>query len=118
MAARYARYRLLVSVLKKHCPPAYPISVKRVQLSPKLEGRCWKDGKMFRIEIANRLDEARAMDVLIHEWAHARAWNHMLDTAESDEVFNKLAHDAAWGVAYAEVYCVYEHKFVPDVARI
>ncbi len=117
MAARYAKYRALVQVLKKHCSPAYPISVKRVIIPKKLEGRCWKQGKKFIIEIDKQLDEARAMDVLIHEWAHARAWNHRLDTA-SDELFNQLAHDAAWGVAYAEVYCVYEQKFIPDVARI
>jgi hypothetical protein len=117
MAARYARYRALVQVLKKHCSPAYPISVKRIQLPKRLEGRCWKDGQSFGIEIDKKLDEARAIDVLLHEWAHARAWNHMLDMAD-DEAFNRLAHDAAWGVAYAEVYGVYEQKFIPDVARI
>jgi len=117
MAARFSKYRALVNTLKKHCAPAYPISVKRVKLPKKLEGRCWKSGKAFCIEIDKTLDEARAMDVLIHEWAHARAWNHMLDTAD-DETFNRLAHDAAWGVAYAEVYCVYEQKFIPKQARI
>lgn len=117
MAARFARYQALVRTLKKHCAPAYPISVKRVTVPKKLEGRCWKNGKTFVIEISNALDEARAMDVLIHEWAHARAWNHRLDTAD-DETFNKLVHDAAWGVAYAEVYCVYEQRFIPDAARI
>jgi hypothetical protein len=118
MAARYKLYRALVQVLKKHAPPAFPISVTRVQLPKRLEGRCWKDGKSFRIEIEKSLDEARAIDVLLHEWAHARGWNHRLDTAEDDAAFNKLAHDAAWGVAYAEVYCVYEQKFIPDSARI
>jgi len=118
MAARFSKYRALVNSLKKHCPAAYPISVKRVKLPKKLEGRCWKSGKQFIIEIDKTLEEARAMDVLIHEWAHARAWNHRLDTAATDEAFNALAHDAAWGVAYAEVYCVYEQKFIPEVARI
>lgn len=118
MAARYSRYRALVAALKKHCPPAFPISVKRIKLPKRLEGRCWKHGKSFKIEIDKNLDEARSMDVLLHEWAHARAWNHMLDTAQDDEAFNKLAHDAAWGVAYAEIYCVYEQKFIPDTARI
>lgn len=118
MAARYSRYRKLVAMLKKHCPPAFPISVVRVQLPKRLEGRCWKQSKTFKIEIDKGLDEARAIDVLLHEWAHARAWNHRLDTAEDDDAFNKLAHDAAWGVAYAEVYCAYEQKFIPDSARI
>lgn len=55
------------------------------------------------------------MDVLLHEWAHARAWHHMLDAAQTDELFNKLAHDAAWGVAYSEVYSVYEKHFTHAV---
>jgi hypothetical protein len=117
MAARYARYQALVRTLKKYCAPAYPISVRRTNISKKLEGRCWKTAKSFFIEIDKNLNENQAMDVLIHEWAHARAWNHMLDTAD-DETFNRLAHDAVWGVAYAEVYSVYEQKFISDLARI
>lgn len=118
MAARYQQYRALVLALKKHCPPAFPISVVRIKLPKRIEGRCWKHNKAFRVEIEKGLPEDRAIDVLLHEWAHARAWNHMLDTAQTDDAFNKLAHDAAWGVAYAEVYCVYEQKFIPDCARI
>lgn len=112
MAANFKNYRLLLALLKKKHPPAYPVSVRRVPLTT-VEGRCWKHGKKFHIQIDNNLDELRAMDVLVHEWAHARAWNHRLDTAESDEAFNKLAHDAAWGVAYAEIYVVYEQLFLP-----
>lgn len=118
MAARFSRYRALVRTLKTHCAPAFPIFVKRVKLPAHLEGRCWKDGKKFIIQLDHRLDESRAIDVLIHEWAHALAWNHRLDACSTDEAFNKLAHDAAWGVAYAEVYCVYEQKFIPAQARI
>lgn len=110
MAARFRQYQSLLRMLKDECPPAFPVSVRRVKLT-KLEGRCWKDGKKFHIQIDKCLDEGRAMDVLLHEWAHARAWNHMLDAAVTDEAFNRLAHDASWGVAYAEIYSVYERKF-------
>jgi len=115
MAGIFKNYRALIRVLKQHVPPAFPVSVRRVKLSRHLEGRCWKRGKTFIIEIDKNLEQARAIDVLIHEWAHARAWNHMLDTAPTDEVFNKLAHDAAWGVAYSEVYSVYERNFTQVV---
>jgi hypothetical protein len=115
MASSFKNYRALVKALRKHVPPAYPISVRRARLCKKLEGRCWKHGKKFIIEIDQKLDEARAIDVLLHEWAHARAWNHMLDTAPTDEVFNKLAHDPAWGVAYSEVYSAYERNFTAGV---
>lgn len=114
MANSFKSYRALVSVLRKLVPPAYPVSVRRVTLSKKIEGRCWKHGKKFIIQIDKNLDEARAIDVLLHEWAHARAWNHMLDAAATDEVFNKLAHDPAWGVAYSEVYAAYERTCSPS----
>ena len=110
MAARFSYYRALLRALKKECPAAFPVSVRRVRLS-KLEGRCWKHGLKFHIQVDKTLDESRAMDVLLHEWAHARAWNHRLDEATTDEEFNKLAHDAVWGVAYAEIYVVYERLF-------
>jgi hypothetical protein len=115
MATNFKNYQALIRTLKKHVPPAFPISVRRIRLGKHLEGRCWKHGKTFAIEIDKNLDPARAIDVLIHEWAHARAWNHMLDTAPTDEVFNKLAHDAAWGVAYSEVYSAYERNFAAVV---
>jgi hypothetical protein len=110
MAAQFKYYQALLRTLKKLSPAAFPVTVRRVKLS-KLEGRCWKHGKRFHIQIDKSLDESRAMDVLLHEWAHARAWNHRLDAAVTDEDFNKLAHDAAWGVAYAEIYVVYEKLF-------
>jgi hypothetical protein len=39
----------------------------------------------------------------------------MLDAATTDEAFNKLAHDAAWGVAFAEIYSLYEQKYTHAV---
>lgn len=115
MAARFKNYHALLRMLKAQFPAAFPVSVRREKISSRLEGRCWKDGKKFYIQIDSRLDEHKAMDVLVHEWAHARAWNHRLDTATTDEAFNKLAHDAAWGVSYAEIYCAYEQHFTQAV---
>jgi len=115
MAGKFHTYNDLIRMLKKKCPVAFPVSVRRVKLSNRLEGRCWKNGKQFHVQIDKTLDENKAMDVLIHEWAHARAWNHMLDEAKDDEAFNKLAHDAAWGVAYAEIYAAYEQNFTHNV---
>lgn len=115
MAARFKVYHALLALLKKNLPAAFPVSVRRVPLTLKLDGRCWKHGKQFHIQISRQLDEARAMDVLIHEWAHARAWNHRLDNAKDDEEFNKLSHDANWGVAFAEVYSEYEKHFTHKI---
>jgi hypothetical protein len=111
MAARYKNYHALLRLLKTKFAAGFPVSVRRLRIPSRLEGRCWKTGKQFHIQIDSRLDENKAMDVLVHEWAHARAWNHRLDSATTDEQFNKLSHDAAWGVAYAEIYSAYEQHF-------
>jgi len=115
MAVRYKNYNALLRMLKKQFPAAFPVSVKRQKIHKRLQGLCWKSGKKFHIQIDNKLCEHAAMDVLVHEWAHARAWNHRLDTAVTDDDFNKLAHDAAWGVAYAEIYSAYEQHFTQPV---
>ena len=111
MATRFANYRALLKLLKEQFPAAFSVSVRRQQMSSRMQGCCYKHGKKFFIQIDKNLNEQAAMDVLVHEWAHARAWNHRLDTAETDDMFNKLAHDAAWGVAYAEIYSAYEQYF-------
>jgi len=112
MAARYRCYRKLLQLLKKQFPAAFPVSVRRQKIASSVQGRCYKEGKKFYVQIDKNLGEHAAMDVLVHEWAHARAWNHRLDTATTDEDFNKLSHDAAWGVAYAEIYSAYEQLFI------
>jgi len=110
MAAQFKIFQALIRLLRKQIPPAYPVSVRRVALK-KVEGQCWKNGKKFHIRIDKSLSESRAMDVLVHEWAHALAWNSRLDNCTTDVEFNKLAHDATWGVAYSQVYAVYEQDF-------
>lgn len=110
MAAQAKLFQALIRTLRKYIPPAYPVSVRRIALK-NTEGLCWKQGKKFYINIDKQLSESRAMDVLVHEWAHALAWNSRLDTAQSDVEFNKLAHDASWGVAYSQVYAVYDKEF-------
>ena len=77
-------------------------------MSCRLDGDCHKYKKKFYIRINRDLDEPAAIDTLLHEWAHARAWNHLLDSAETNEHFETFSHDASWGVAYSEVYRVYE----------
>jgi len=105
----YKDYRKLVSLLKKKCPLAYPVSVRRRKLC-NFYGDCSLQSKKFFIRINSSLNEAAAMDTLVHEWAHARAWNHLHDNL-SWEDFEERSHDASWGVAYSEVYKIYEQNF-------
>jgi len=116
MARAYKQYNALVRALKKHAKAGYPITVRRIKLSDGHEGFCCKHGKKFYIELSRTIPENRAIDVLLHEWAHALAWNDLLDTTKTDEDWNKLAHDASWGVAYSKVYQIYEQIFLPSIA--
>lgn len=107
---RYKDYKMLVSVLKNKCPLAYPVSVRRLPLSD-VDGDCILEKKKFYIRINKDIPESSAIETLIHEWAHARAWNHLHDSLD-DEEFEERSHDASWGVAYSEVYKVYEKYFL------
>lgn len=98
-------YKKTVQILRKKLPPAFPVSVKRVAMKGK-DGYCTKKNDKFHIRINNSLDEAQSIDALLHEWAHARSWSHLHDSLEGDD-FEEVIHNAAWGVAYSEVYRVY-----------
>jgi hypothetical protein len=106
----YRAYKQLVSILKKQSPAAYPVSVRRVKMTD-LDGDCSLIKKRFYIRINREITEASAIDTLLHEWAHARAWNHLHDSLDWPE-FEERSHDASWGVAYSEVYQVYEQYFL------
>jgi hypothetical protein len=109
MNNKYKNYKKLVSFLKKNLPIAYPVSVRRCVMSSSLDGECIKYNKKFFIKINKDLNENLAVETLIHEWAHARAWNHLLDSLHvDDDRFDDFSHDATWGVAYSEVYRLYQ----------
>lgn len=107
---KYESYKKLVSVLKKKCPLAFPVSVRRIKLT-EVDGDCALHKKKFYIRINNSLDEGSAIETLLHEWAHGRAWNHLHDSLDWNE-FEERSHDASWGVSYSEVYRIYEKYFL------
>mgnify|MGYP003333296887 CR=1 FL=1 len=109
---KYTNYKNVIKVLKKNCSLAFDISVRRSAMSQCLDGECVKYKKKFYIRINRDLPEDVAIDTLLHEWAHARAWNHLLDNLDSPEKFDDFSHDASWGVAYSEVYRVYQKHFL------
>ncbi len=50
--------------------------------------------------------------MLCHEWAHALAWNFLLDRlAKTPGInpveFDRACHDEAWGCAYSRVWRAY-----------
>ena len=106
-------YRKLIRLLRKECPPAFPVYVRRVKMSESKDGDCAKTDSAFYININKCLSEAAAIDTLLHEWAHARAWNYIHDSLNATG-FEKVAHDPSWGVAYSEVYRIYEQRLKTD----
>jgi len=103
------KYQKMCKILRKHCPLAYPVSIRRLKMVD--DGDCTRLDDRFLIRINKRLNECEAIDTLMHEWAHARAWSHLHDAMDTEE-FIKKSHDAAWGVAYSEVYQCFERHYI------
>jgi hypothetical protein len=75
-------------------------------------GECIRRRYRFVVRLNRNLAQEQAIETLLHEWAHALAWNYSLDklTREpgvSPEVFDAASHDEAWGCAYSRVWRVY-----------
>jgi hypothetical protein len=78
------------------------------QLSKKDGDCCVVRGK-FQIRVSRELNESEAVDVLLHEWAHALSWEACVGKAAksrsiSDYEFERLAHGPKWGLAFSRVY--------------
>jgi hypothetical protein len=113
-------FQRVAAGLRQHCPAAYPVVIRTVWLPDDTEGTCSRRRSRFSIRIADRLDEKSAVEVLLHEWAHARSWNHRLDACpltlptgdELDPAFDELAHGPEWGVAYSLVWRVFTGRIL------
>lgn len=98
--------------LRQLCPAAMPVVVRMARLSETILGECCRRQRRFVIRLSDRMGENQAIDVLLHEWGHALAWNHLLDrlsrTPGIDPAeFEQASHDEAWGCAYARVWRAY-----------
>jgi len=114
-------FQRVAAGLRQHCPAAYPVAIRTVWLPDHIEGTCSRRRSQFSIRIADRLDERSAVEVLLHEWAHARSWNHRLDACplafptdpDLDLEFDQLAHGPEWGIAYSLVWRVFTGWILP-----
>lgn len=73
-----------------------------------------KDKGLFLVYLNSDMSPPQATDVLVHEWAHALAWNYLHDkcavahSAEQAQMQCEwLSHDEAWGCAYSKTYRAY-----------
>lgn len=79
------------------------ISVRRSKLKNGLDGLCEKKNDKFIVKVNANLAENYSIDVLIHEIAHAVAWNKDTDI-----------HGINWGKAYSKVYRMFLEKFIEE----
>ena len=75
-------------------------------------GECVRRSERYVIRLNAKMDQNMAIETLCHEWAHALAWNYLLDRLGRDpdvtrEEFEAASHDEAWGCAYSRVWRVY-----------
>jgi hypothetical protein len=108
----FDHFREVLRALREHCPAGKTVVVRAAKLAPTTLGECGRRASRFVIRINNRLGEREAVETLLHEWAHALAWNFTLDRlARKLDVdpaeFQQAGHDEAWGCAYSRVWRVY-----------
>lgn len=105
-------FRGVLGHLRESCPAGKPVVVRTAWLKEDTAGECIRRAERFVIRLNRNLDEQMATDALLHEWAHALAWNFRLDKLArggetSPEDFQTAAHDEAWGCAYSRVWRAY-----------
>lgn len=89
------------SYLKTVTKARMPIKVRRVVMKDDLLGLCEEKKGFFLIKVRKNLPEEHAIDILIHEIAHADSW-------EQDKDF----HGKNWGVSYSRLYRAFVEKFI------
>jgi hypothetical protein len=110
-------FHRVVEQLKLHLPPNRPVIVLAGRQLSKKDGDCCVVGGKFRIRVARELNESQALDVLLHEWAHALSWEACVGKVAyssriSDYEFDRLAHGPKWGLAYSKVYLCFTSEIV------
>lgn len=106
----------VLAQLRDKCPPARPVIVRASYLPPTTLGQCIGRPKRFVVLLSHFLTEQNAVDVLIHEWAHALAWNCIIDEygkqgGIDEREFHQLSHDETWGLAFSKAYRAYVESF-------
>lgn len=109
---RWPHFRRILAALRVNCAPPLPVIVQVGRVQADARGWCARGRRTFVIRLSSELREAAAMDVLVHEWAHAMAWSPRPDQMIGRSRTSALAIEAAdhgpdWGVAYARAYLVF-----------
>jgi len=79
----WREFRRILAVLRELCPAAKPVVVRTAWLAPEILGECTRRRHRFVVRLNNQMGEGQAVEVLIHEWAHALAWNYSLVSGQT-----------------------------------
>lgn len=106
----------VVEQLKIRLPPGRPVAVLAGRQLAN-HGDCGVVRGKFRIRVSRELNESEAVDVLLHEWAHALSWEACVgkvahSTSVSAHEFERLAHGPKWGLAFSRVYLCFTSEIV------
>lgn len=116
---RWPFFRRVLDALRANCPVRKPVTVHVGYVGHGVLGFCKCESHRTSIRVSGRLTQEAAVDVLVHEWAHAMSWDRRLDRLArapwiSATEFEAAVHGPAWGVAYARAYLV----FVAEARRV
>jgi hypothetical protein len=107
----------VVEQLRIHLPPSRPVTVLVGRQLSDRYGDCSIVRGAFQIRVCKLLNEAVAIECLLHEWAHALSWRACVGTAAKSRSlapheFDRLSHGAPWGLAYSKVYLCFTSEIV------
>ena len=99
----WREFRDVLAGLRAQCPTAMPVVVRTAWLPDTILGQCIRRRHRFVVRLNDQMEEPQAVECLLHEWAHALAWNFSLDRLSKmpgvdPAVFDRACHDEAWGV--------------------
>lgn len=108
----------ILAQLRNRLPPRYPVDVLANQEFKTVDGDCTQIGRRFRIRLSRSMAETEAIEVLVHEWAHALSWGRSLHEVRKMSrlpwlEFQRAAHGPRWGIAYSLVYRVLVTEILP-----
>jgi hypothetical protein len=90
---KYKSFWDTAKMLKKELPTPYPVHIRRLTTPKDIYGDCRFKGDSYLIRVRKDLNELVSIDVLLHEYSHAMAWDQDEDP-----------HGDNWGIAYSQAY--------------
>lgn len=113
----YGLFAFTLTMLREQLPTPFPTIVLTSKVPREVDGFCVRRASRFVIQIDRKLSCAAAIQTLLHEWAHARAWNHRLDQVGREKTgrdeFEAVCHGPEFGAAYAEAWRLLTTRILP-----